>query len=97
MKLIWVFGGIGSATGEDGRGRVQLASTDAPPTVLRGLLTMKLTKPSRIRKIEIRLEGKSRTEWPEGKRVKDRQRTGLVSSSIDLEEEIRADNQPFDC
>lgn len=39
---------------------------DEAPAIIRGLLTLKLHKPSRIRKIEVKLEGKSRTEWPEG-------------------------------
>lgn len=39
---------------------------DEAPAIIRGLLTLKLNKPSRIRKIEVKLEGKSRTEWPEG-------------------------------
>lgn len=57
----------GTATGEDFRGRRQLVSADAPPAVLRGLLTLRLTKAStRIKRIEVRLEGKVRTEWPEG-------------------------------
>jgi hypothetical protein len=34
--------------------------------MLRGLLTLKLNKATRIRKIDIKLEGKARTEWPEG-------------------------------
>lgn len=56
----------GSATGEDARGRPLQARSDEPPAVIRGLLTLKLTKPSRIRRIEVKLEGKARTEWPEG-------------------------------
>ncbi|KAJ9097265.1 hypothetical protein QFC21_004934 [Naganishia friedmannii] len=56
----------GSATGEDARGRPMQARSDEPPAVIRGLLTLKLTKPSRIRRIEVKLEGKARTEWPEG-------------------------------
>jgi hypothetical protein len=34
--------------------------------MLRGLLTLRLNKATRIRKIDIKLEGKARTEWPEG-------------------------------
>ncbi|KAJ9110481.1 hypothetical protein QFC19_001607 [Naganishia cerealis] len=56
----------GSATGEDARGRPLQARPDEPPAVIRGLLTLKLMKPSRIRRIEVKLEGKARTEWPEG-------------------------------
>lgn len=35
--------------------------------MVRGLLTLRLNKPTRIRSITIKLEGKARTEWPEGK------------------------------
>lgn len=34
--------------------------------MLRGILTLRLNKPTRIKRIEVKLEGKSRTEWPEG-------------------------------
>jgi len=37
-----------------------------PPSMLRGLLTLHLVKPTRITSIEIKLEGKSCTLWPEG-------------------------------
>lgn len=37
-----------------------------PPAVLRGLLTLTLNKPSKVRKITLRFKGVSRTEWPEG-------------------------------
>jgi hypothetical protein len=57
----------GPSTGLDFRGRPQAVREDAPPAMLRGLLTLRLSKPTRIRKIEIKLEGKARTEWPEGK------------------------------
>ncbi|KAK4687113.1 arrestin-related trafficking adapter 3/6, partial [Tremellales sp. Uapishka_1] len=56
----------GPSTGMDFRGRPQTVRTDGPPAMLRGLLTLKLSKPSRIRSIVISLEGKARTEWPEG-------------------------------
>lgn len=42
---------------------------DAPPAVLRGILTLRLNKPTRIKRIEVKLEGKSRTEWPEGENL----------------------------
>ncbi|TDL28111.1 hypothetical protein BD410DRAFT_782076 [Rickenella mellea] len=38
----------------------------APPGMLRGLLNMTLVKPTRISSIEIELEGKAKTCWPEG-------------------------------
>ena len=37
-----------------------------PPALLRGLLTLKLVKPTRIKSIEVLLEGISRTDWPDG-------------------------------
>ena len=39
---------------------------DGPPALLRGVLTLNLSKPSRIKRIDLTLEGKTRTEWPEG-------------------------------
>lgn len=56
----------GPSTGYDFRGRPQVVRQDAPPAMLRGLLTLRLNKATRIRKIDIKLEGKARTEWPEG-------------------------------
>jgi len=55
----------GPSTGTDFRGRPQTVR-DGQPAMVRGLLTLKLHKPTRIRNISISLEGKSRTEWPEG-------------------------------
>jgi hypothetical protein len=34
--------------------------------MLRGLLTVRLSKPTRIKSITVRLEGRAKTEWPEG-------------------------------
>ncbi|EJD08036.1 uncharacterized protein FOMMEDRAFT_131011 [Fomitiporia mediterranea MF3/22] len=39
---------------------------EAQPAMLRGLLTLNLDKPTKISSIEITLEGKSQTSWPEG-------------------------------
>lgn len=39
---------------------------EAQPAMLRGLLTLALIKPTKISSIEITLEGKSQTAWPEG-------------------------------
>jgi hypothetical protein len=36
-----------------------------PPAVLRGVLSFTITKPTRIKKVGVRLKGQSRTEWPE--------------------------------
>lgn len=56
----------GPSTGLDFRGRPQVVRQDGQPAMLRGLLTLRLTKPTRIRSIIVRLDGKARTEWPEG-------------------------------
>ncbi|WWC65955.1 uncharacterized protein I303_108577 [Kwoniella dejecticola CBS 10117] len=56
----------GPSTGLDFRGRPQAVRQDGQPAIVRGLLTLRLTKPTRIRSISIKLEGKARTEWPEG-------------------------------
>jgi hypothetical protein len=56
----------GPSTGTDFRGRPQTVVRDGQPAIVRGLLTLRLNKPTRIRNISISLEGKSRTEWPEG-------------------------------
>lgn len=39
---------------------------DAPPAVLRGLLTLTLVKPTKISSIEVELVCKTSTAWPEG-------------------------------
>ena len=39
---------------------------EPPPAILRGLLTLTLARPSRIRDITVKLRGMARTEWPEG-------------------------------
>lgn len=56
----------GTSTGADFRGRPQ-AAREGTSAVVRGLLTLRLSKPTRIRNISISLEGNARTEWPEGK------------------------------
>ncbi|EJT51081.1 cyclin binding protein [Trichosporon asahii var. asahii CBS 2479] len=55
----------GPSTGTDFRGRPQ-QTQDGPPAMLRGLLTLRLQKPTRIRTVSATLEGKAKTEWPEG-------------------------------
>lgn len=56
----------GPSTGADFRGRPQHAR-DGQQAMVRGLLTLRLAKATRIRSITVTLEGKSRTEWPEGR------------------------------
>ncbi|GAA6003870.1 hypothetical protein JCM10207_006445 [Rhodosporidiobolus poonsookiae] len=46
--------------------RLQAALDEPPPAMLRGLLTVTLSKPSRIKEISVRLKGTARTDWPEG-------------------------------
>lgn len=55
-----------SAVGEDARGRRRPIDFDAPPSQLRGLIILQLPKPSKIKEITILLQGKARTDWPEG-------------------------------
>lgn len=55
-----------SAVGEDARGRRRPINIDAPPSQLRGLLTLTLPKPSKIKEVSILLQGRARTDWPEG-------------------------------
>jgi hypothetical protein len=41
--------------------------TDPPPAVVRGLLTLKLAKPTKISSIELELQGSASTKWTQGK------------------------------
>ncbi|KZT72264.1 hypothetical protein DAEQUDRAFT_664375 [Daedalea quercina L-15889] len=50
----------------DATGRPRNMQADAPPGMLRGLLTLTLIKPTKISSIEIELVGKTSTAWPEG-------------------------------
>ncbi|TFY60898.1 hypothetical protein EVJ58_g4850 [Rhodofomes roseus] len=50
----------------DATGRPRNMQSDAPPGMLRGLLTLTLVKPTKISSIEIELVGKTSTAWPEG-------------------------------
>ncbi|KAH9910413.1 uncharacterized protein B0H18DRAFT_895733 [Fomitopsis serialis] len=50
----------------DATGRPRNMQADAPPGMLRGLLTLTLVKPTKISSIEIELVGKTSTAWPEG-------------------------------
>ncbi|KAN0064795.1 hypothetical protein ACQY0O_001852 [Thecaphora frezii] len=55
-----------SASGEDARGRRRPVNVDAPPSQLRGLITVYLPKPCKVREITVSLTGTARTDWPEG-------------------------------
>ncbi|GAA5827214.1 hypothetical protein JCM5353_007979 [Sporobolomyces roseus] len=39
---------------------------EPPPALLRGLLTVTLSKPTRVKEILVRLKGTVKTDWPEG-------------------------------
>ncbi|GAA6063662.1 hypothetical protein JCM10212_001661 [Sporobolomyces blumeae] len=39
---------------------------EPPPALLRGLLTVTLSKPTRVKEILVRLKGIAKTDWPEG-------------------------------
>ena len=55
-----------SSSGEDARGRRRPVNIDAPPSQLRGLVTLYLPKPSKIKEITVSLKGTAKTDWPEG-------------------------------
>lgn len=55
----------GTTTGSGTREESE-AVDEPPPAVLRGLLTLTLAKPSRIRDITVKIKGTARTDWPEG-------------------------------
>ncbi|BGP34069.1 hypothetical protein JCM10296v2_005884 [Rhodotorula toruloides] len=42
------------------------ALDEPPPAMLRGLLTVHLSKPTRVKEISVRFKGVARTDWPEG-------------------------------
>lgn len=58
----------GTTTGS-GSAEEAAAADEPPPALLRGLLTLTLAKPSRIRNISVKLKGVARTDWPEGASV----------------------------
>ena len=39
---------------------------EPPPALLRGLLTVTLSKPTRVKEIMVRFKGSGKTDWPEG-------------------------------
>ncbi|KAK8849580.1 hypothetical protein IAR55_004915 [Kwoniella newhampshirensis] len=85
----------GPSTGLDFRGRPQTVRQDGQPAMVRGLLTLRLTKPTRIRNITIKLEGKARTEWPEGigaKRMETSEEHVILSEQTTFFSALREDN-----
>ena len=85
------------------RGALDLNSTkwravpNAPPAVLRGLLLFNVDKPMKIKSIDVVLEGRTRTEWPEGsclilsgccmQLIRCTRPTGLGARRVDVTEE----------
>lgn len=59
--VIFLRSGSDSASRRRRRGRAEY-----PPALLRGLLTLKLVKPTKIKSIEVEFEGLTRTDWPDG-------------------------------
>ncbi|KAI0061210.1 hypothetical protein BV25DRAFT_807582 [Artomyces pyxidatus] len=59
------------------------AHDNAPPSMLRGLLTLSLAKPTRISSIEVELQGTAVTTWPEatGVRLTDVEETRKLFSA----------------
>lgn len=65
----------------DGTGRTRGGTqAQAPPAMIRGLLTLNLVKPTKISSIEIELVGKTSTAWPEGVFVHCRGKPRLFTS-----------------
>ena len=60
----------GQSASNDARGgfrnRRNVLDQDAQPSQLRGLVTLHLPKPTRIKSVELTLTGQGRTDWPEG-------------------------------
>lgn len=50
----------------DFTGRRRTHNENSPHSMLRGILVLDIVKPTRISSIEIELQGKSLTAWPEG-------------------------------
>lgn len=44
----------------------QAALDEPPPAMLRGILSVHLSKPTRVTEIGVRFKGTARTDWPEG-------------------------------
>ena len=53
-------------SGDAATRRRNAAPVETAPAMVRGILTLKLAKATKIRSIGITLEGKAKTEWPEG-------------------------------
>ncbi|KAH9013783.1 hypothetical protein EDB84DRAFT_881480 [Lactarius hengduanensis] len=69
--------------GVDYSSRRSIAHENAPPSILRGLLTLCLTKPTRISSIQVDLVGQSVVTWSEGtvRPIEMRDETKLFSAS----------------
>ncbi|KAK9895999.1 hypothetical protein P389DRAFT_170898 [Cystobasidium minutum MCA 4210] len=56
-----------------------------PPAIIRGVMTVHFSKPTRVKKIGIRLKGQSKTEWPEGlgpRRLDTAERNTLIDETV---------------
>lgn len=59
-----IFLRTGSDSSSQSRRR-RAGRAEYPPALLRGLLTLKIVKPTRIKSIDVILEGSARTDWPD--------------------------------
>ncbi|GAA5952135.1 hypothetical protein JCM3765_005206 [Sporobolomyces pararoseus] len=56
----------GHGGGDQGLSESNSQLDEPPPALLRGLLTVTLSKPTRVKEITVRLKGTAKTDWPEG-------------------------------
>ncbi|KAG8929308.1 hypothetical protein FRC03_008933 [Tulasnella sp. 419] len=77
-------------------GRRRQPTVDPPPAVLRGIVTLKLSKPTKIKTVSVNFSGIVKTEWPEGIGP---QKSEVVEESVLLEANatlFRADFESFE-
>lgn len=67
------------------------AADEPPPAMLRGLLTLTLAKPSRIRSISVKLKGTALTQWPEGLSFSQFRRISLTDN-LSFDQELDQDD-----
>ncbi|TDL22999.1 hypothetical protein BD410DRAFT_839307 [Rickenella mellea] len=79
-SVVFLRGSVDAAV----RGRSVAQEAHGQPAMLRGLLTLTLVKPTKISSIEIKLEGKTSTSWPEGmgaRRIEVSEEHSILSAS----------------
>ncbi|KIM31493.1 hypothetical protein M408DRAFT_327686 [Serendipita vermifera MAFF 305830] len=83
--------------GTDSSSRRRRAQTvEAPPALLRAILTLKLVKPTRVNSIDVTFEGTTKTDWPDvgggiaTRRMEVHEENTFISSKIIL---FQADQQ----